>query len=89
MKLALTPTKEEIEELVALSRAIRRERRDRIRNIQRERENIDRREREREEWERSERRRERDSGFQDERIIEREIIYDGAPPRRGPRRSGW
>lgn len=59
-----------------------------MRNIQRERENMERREREREEWERSERRRERDSGFQDERIIEREIIYDG-PPRRGPRRSGW
>lgn len=48
---------------------------------------MERRERDREEWERAERRRERESGFSDERIIEREIIYDG-PPRRGPRRGG-
>ena len=82
-------TQEEVEALVALSKQIRRERRDRIRDIQRERERLERREREREEWERSERRRERDSDFQDERIIEREIIYDG-PSRRGPRRrGGW
>jgi len=79
---------DEVEELVALSKQIRRERRDRIRDIQREREKMERREREREEWERSDRRRERDGNFQDERIIEREIIYDG-PPRRGPRRGGW
>jgi hypothetical protein len=48
---------------------------------------MERRERDREEWERAERRRERESGFSDERIIEREIIYD-EPPRRGPRRGG-
>jgi hypothetical protein len=70
---------------VQLSEDIRRERQDRIREIQRERDRLEKRDREREEWERSERRRERDSGFQDERIIEREIIYDG----RGPRRRGW
>jgi len=78
---------DEVEQLVALSKHIRRERRDRIRDIQREREKMERRERDREEWERAERRRERESGFSDERIIEREIIYDG-PPRRGPRRGG-
>jgi len=88
LKQKLIPIKDEVEELVALSKQIRRERRDRIRDIQREREKIERRERDREEWERSERRREREGGFQDERIIEREIIYDG-PPRRGPRRGGW
>jgi hypothetical protein len=80
---------DEVEELVALSKQIKRERKERIRDIQREREKMERRERDREEWERAERRRERDSGFSDERIIEREIIYDGPPPRRGPRRGGW
>jgi hypothetical protein len=79
---------DEVEELVALSKQIRRERRDRIRDIQREREKMERRERDREEWERAERRREREGGFSDERIIEREIIYDGPAPRRGGRRSG-
>ncbi|PMD19864.1 hypothetical protein NA56DRAFT_189413 [Hyaloscypha hepaticicola] len=81
---------DEVEELVALSKQIRRERRERIRELQREREKMERRERDREEWERAERRRERESGFSDERIIEREIIYDGPAPRRGPRRgAGW
>ncbi|PBP21763.1 conserved glutamic acid rich protein [Diplocarpon rosae] len=70
---------EDVLELVQLSEIIRRERQDRLREIQRERE--------REEWERRERRRERDSGFADERIIEREIIYDGRGP--PPRRGGW
>jgi hypothetical protein len=81
----LTTIQEDVLELVQLSEDIRRERQDRIREIQRERDRIEKRDRDREEWERSERRRERDSGFQDERIIEREIIYDG----RGPRRRGW
>jgi hypothetical protein len=76
---------EDVLELVQLSEDIRRERQDRIREIQRERDRLEKRDRERDEWERSERRRERESGFQDERIIEREIIYDG----RGPRRRGW
>jgi hypothetical protein len=87
LKTKLTTRQDEVEQLVALSKHIRRERRDRIRDIQREREKMERRERDREEWERAERRRERESGFSDERIIEREIIYDG-PPRRGPRRGG-
>jgi hypothetical protein len=46
---------------------------------------MEKREREREEWERIERRRSRAlPEYEDERIIEREIIYDG---RRPPRRS--
>ncbi|PVH86392.1 hypothetical protein DL98DRAFT_13495 [Cadophora sp. DSE1049] len=78
---------EDVLELVSLSETIRRERQERIREIQRERDRLEHRARERDEWERRERRRERDSGFSDERIIEREIIYDnrGPPPRRG----GW
>ena len=67
---------EDVLELVSLSETIRRERQERIREIQRERDRLEHRARERDEWERRERRRERDSGFSDERIIEREIIYD-------------
>ncbi|KAI6714764.1 hypothetical protein JHW43_002732 [Diplocarpon mali] len=78
---------EDVLELVQLSEIIRRERQDRLREIQRERERMERRAYEREEWERRERRRERDSGFADERIIEREIVYDGRGP--PPRRGGW
>ncbi|EKD14379.1 conserved glutamic acid rich protein [Drepanopeziza brunnea f. sp. 'multigermtubi' MB_m1] len=78
---------EDVLELVQLSETIRRERQDRIREIQRERERIERRNHERDEWERRERRWERDPGFSDERIIEREIIYDGRGP--PPRRGGW
>jgi hypothetical protein len=90
VELSANPKQDEVEELVALSKQIRRERRERIRELQREREKMERRERDREEWERAERRRERESGFSDERIIEREIIYDGPAPRRGPRRgAGW
>jgi hypothetical protein len=77
---------EDVLELVQLSEVIRRERRERIREIERERERFERREREREEWERRERMRLRDGVFEDERIIEREVIYDsGGRPRRG----GW
>lgn len=83
----LIPLQEDVLELVSLSETIRRERQDRIREIQRERDRLERRDRERDEWERRERRRERDSGFSDERIIEREIIYDGRGP--PPRRGGW
>lgn len=44
--------------------------------------------REREEWERRERRRLRDSGgYEDERIIEREVIYENGVRRE--RRGGW
>lgn len=86
----LTPKQEDVLQLVNLSETIRRDRRERIREIERERERLERRDRDREEWEiveRSERRRERDRPYEDERIIEREIIYDG---RRTPRpRGGW
>lgn len=52
---------------------------------------MERKERERDEWERFDRRKEREAPFDDERIIEREIIYEGGgrrgpPPRRG---GGW
>ncbi|TAQ83105.1 hypothetical protein B7494_g8570 [Chlorociboria aeruginascens] len=82
---------EDVLELVQLSDHIRRERQDRLREIERERIRMEKRERERDEWERAERRRERDAykngyGYDDERIIEREVIYDG---RRGGRRVGW
>jgi hypothetical protein len=77
---------EDVEELVALSEQIRRERQHRLREIERERIRIERREEERKEWERAERRRERDSGYDDERIIEREIVYDRQRPRRS---GGW
>ena len=83
----LTMQQEDVLKLVEMSESIRRERRDRIREIERERERLERRDRDREEWEmveRSERRRDRDRSFDDERIIEREIVYDGRrPPRRG------
>ena len=70
-----------------LSEQIRRERQARIQEIERERARIERKDREREEWERAERRRARALGrteFDEERIIERDTIYE----RRGPRRSG-
>lgn len=72
--------------LVQLSEEIRRRRQHRIHEIERERIRMEKRERERLDWERMERRRLRDSGFDDERIIEREIIYDGHGRR--TRRSG-
>lgn len=68
---------EDVLELVQVSEAIRRERRHRLREMEHERERLDK-------WDRRERRRERDE-FTDERVIEREVIYDGRPPRRG----GW
>lgn len=79
---------EDVLQLVNLSESIRRDRRERIREIERERERLERRDKDREEWEmveRTERRRERDRPYDDERIIEREVIYDG---RRTPRRGG-
>lgn len=69
---------------MSLSESIRHERRQRARQIEREREHFERRDREREEYERRERRRIRDSGYEDERIIEREVIYDN-----GRRRRDW
>ncbi|KAF7915496.1 uncharacterized protein EAE98_011099 [Botrytis deweyae] len=77
---------QDVEELVALSETVRRERQDRIREIERERIRIERREKERDDWERAERRRERDSGYDDERIIEREIIWDDHRRRERPSR---
>lgn len=65
-----------------LSEDIRRERQERIREMEWERERLEERRLrdldERRKWER----RERESPYEDERIIEREIVYDG-PPRRG------
>jgi hypothetical protein len=86
LKARLTTPQEDVLQLVQLSEQIRRERQDRIREIERERLRIERKEREREEWERAERRRPRDDGYEEERIIERDIIYDGRRPRRS---GGW
>lgn len=73
-------------QLVELSEDIKRERQRRMKEIQWERDLMEeRRARELEErrlWERRER--EREMPYEDERIIEREIIYDG-PRRGGPR----
>ncbi|TVY44642.1 hypothetical protein LSUB1_G001832 [Lachnellula subtilissima] len=82
---------EDVLELVKVTEKIRRERQERIREIERERERIERRDRERDEWERFSKRKEREvPAYDDERIIEREIIYEGGrrgpPPRRG---GGW
>jgi len=74
---------EDVLELVERSEQIREERKHHVRQLERERERMERRAFEKEEYERSLRRRERDSGFVDERVIEREVIYDGRPPRRG------
>jgi hypothetical protein len=65
---AANTMQEDVQELVLLSDQIRRERQDRIREIEYERERL---------RERDDRRRD----YDDERIIEREIIYD-APGRR-------
>ncbi|KIN08101.1 hypothetical protein OIDMADRAFT_100009 [Oidiodendron maius Zn] len=78
---------EDVLQIVQLSEQIRRERQTRIYEIERERVRIERRDRERDEWERAERRRARalaQGQFDEERIIERDIIYEG----RRPRRSG-
>lgn len=66
---------EDVLQLVQLSEQIRNERQHRLREIERERRRMERQE----EWDRAERRR---GAYDDERIIEREIIYDGARPRR-------
>lgn len=63
-------------QLVNLSEQIRNERQLRLREIERERRRMERAE----EWERAERRR---GPYDDERIVEREVIYDGRRPRRG------
>ncbi|KAI9743798.1 MAG: hypothetical protein M1818_002532 [Claussenomyces sp. TS43310] len=66
---------EDVQELVDLSEHIRKERQNRIREINHERERMkEAEERERREWERSRRAL---PEYEDERIIEREIIYDG------------
>ncbi|EHK99050.1 hypothetical protein M7I_5108 [Glarea lozoyensis 74030] len=82
---------EDVLELVEVSEHIKAERQRRIREIERERERFERRARERDDWERAERRRERDrdNGYDDERIIEREIIYDGGGGGSRRRRGGW
>ncbi|QSZ37165.1 hypothetical protein DSL72_009259 [Monilinia vaccinii-corymbosi] len=77
---------QDVEELVALSETVRRERQDRIREIERERVRSERREKERDDWERAERRRDRDPVYDDERIIEREIIWDDYKRRERPSR---
>ena len=63
--------------MVELSERIRRERQHRIRQIEREREAMARRDREVYV---------RDERYDDERIVEREVIYDSRRPRR---RRGW
>jgi hypothetical protein len=69
---------EDVLQLVELSERIRRDRQERIREIQWEREKLEDRKL------REEKRREiRDVPYEEERIIERDIIYDG--PRRAPR----
>jgi len=82
----LTTPQEDVLELVQLSERIRRERQNRIREIERERERFERKERERDEWERFDRRKEREAPYDDERIIEREIVYEGGGRRGPPRR---
>jgi len=72
---------EDVLQLVTLSEKIRRDRHQRLREIERERLRLEKRAREREEWERMERRRSRHAGFDDERIVERETIYDRGAPR--------
>lgn len=62
---------EDVLQLVQLSEQIRKERQHRIREIERERARMERDERKREDWERR-----RGGGFEEERLIEREIIYD-------------
>ncbi|KAL3417148.1 hypothetical protein PVAG01_11148 [Phlyctema vagabunda] len=76
---------EDVLQLVQLSERIRHERQHRIAEIARERERLERRERERFEYEREREEAWRNSRFDkydDERIIEREIIYDGRGGRR-------
>lgn len=77
---------EDVLQLVQLSERIRQERQHRIAEIARERERMERKEREREEYEREREAAWRSTRFgkeyDDERIIEREIIYDGRGPRR-------
>lgn len=75
--LSANITKEDVQELVDLSEHIRKERQHRMREIQWERER-------QEEWERREaKERKRLPEYEDERIIEREIIYDGPYRPRG------
>ena len=67
-----------------LSEQIRAQRQLRLQEIERERARLERRDRERDEWERAERRRARaiaHAQFDEERIIERDIIYDSRRPR--------
>jgi len=72
---------EDVLELVERSDDIRRHRQDRIRDIHRERERI----REDDRWAR---RRDFDDRYDEEKVVEREIIYD-PPPRRSRRSDGW
>ncbi|RDW62065.1 hypothetical protein BP6252_11498 [Coleophoma cylindrospora] len=76
---------DDVRQLVELSDRIRRERQYRIAQIARERERMEKREREREAYEREREEAWRSTRFDkydDERIIEREIIYDGRGGRR-------
>jgi hypothetical protein len=67
LRLTITNNKQEdVLQLVDLSESIRRERRDRFREVERELERQERRDKDREEWERTERRRERDPPYDDE-----------------------
>ena len=68
-----------------LSEKIRRDRQHRLREIERDRLRMEKHERDRAEYERHQRRRSKNSHhFDDERIVEREIIYD-----RGGSRRQW
>ncbi|KAH8593962.1 hypothetical protein B0O99DRAFT_652901 [Bisporella sp. PMI_857] len=71
---------EDVLQLVQLSEQIHRDRQHRLREIERERIRMEKRDRE---WDRAERRRSRHAPYDDERIVEREIIYDGRGSRRG------
>ncbi|KAH8816786.1 hypothetical protein F5884DRAFT_234110 [Xylogone sp. PMI_703] len=70
---------EDVLELVELSEDIRSHRRERVREITFERDRM----REEDRWAR---RRDHDDRYDEERVVEREIIYDGAPRRR---RGDW
>ncbi|KAG9242479.1 hypothetical protein BJ878DRAFT_555385 [Calycina marina] len=80
---------EDVLQLVQLSEKIRADRQRRLREIERERVRMEKIERKREEWERAERRRSRQERerplYDDERIVEREIVYGSRDRHRGYR----
>lgn len=85
-KHELTTPKEDVLELVKLSEDIRAERKERIREMQWEREReLERKEREKKERKKEEKFLKEMGAYEDERIYEREVIYDGPPRRSGGR----